>query len=227
MRCPRCDAELERNAEKSKGKCIVCGKKCESNCGCVNGHLVCEDCTEDLIVRRIKDICESTTSKDPYDILEEMYEDRIVATRFLKNHICIGPALAAAYNNSANEKIDLDATIDELIRRGRLIPPKACGHAGDCGAAVACGTFYSTITDTHPLTPGEQWGNVSLLTGTCLVDLGRIGGPRCCNRGALISMKNTVQQVKEKLGVEMAWQDRKCVHKDWNKNCKGETCPFF
>jgi hypothetical protein len=68
---------------------------------------------------------------------------------------------------------------------------------------------------------------VAVLTGSCLVDLGRIGGPRCCNRGSLVSMKNTVQQVREKLGVEMEWYDRKCVHKDWNKQCKGEACPFY
>ncbi len=113
------------------------------------------------------------------------------------------------------------------MRRGALIPPKACGHAGDCGAAVACGIFYSTVTDTHPLTQGQQWGDVAVLTGTCLVDLGKIGGPRCCNRGTLVSMKNTVQQVREKLGVEMEWYDRKCIHKDWNKQCKGKDCPFY
>ena len=227
MRCPNCNTELKRLDETVSGRCKLCGKDCESDCDCEKGHLICGDCTEDLIRERIKEICRTTELKNPYDVLEEFYKDGIIATRFLKNHICVGAALAAAYNNASGKKLDIDAAVDEIMRRGALIPPKACGHGGDCGAAVACGIFYSTITDTHPLTPGEQWGDVAILTGSCLVDLGKIGGPRCCNRGTLVSMKNTVAQVKEKLGVEMEWYDRKCIHKNWNKQCKGESCPFF
>ena len=227
MRCPNCNTELKRLDETVSGRCKLCGKDCESDCDCEKGHLICGDCTENLIRKRIKEICRTTELKNPYDVLEEFYKDGIIATRFLKNHICVGAALAAAYNNASGKKLDIDAAVDEIMRRGALIPPKACGHGGDCGAAVACGIFYSTITDTHPLTPGEQWGDVAILTGSCLVDLGKIGGPRCCNRGTLVSMKNTVAQVKEKLGVEMEWYDRKCIHKNWNKQCKGESCPFF
>ena len=227
MDCPNCGTELKRMDEKTIGKCKLCGKDCESDCECGKGHLICGDCTENLIREKIKEVCRTTKSKNPYDVLEEIYSDGIVSTRFLKNHICIGAALAAAFNNASEKKIDIDPMVDEIMRRGALIPPKACGHAGDCGAAVACGIFYSTVTDTHPLTQGQQWGDVAVLTGTCLVDLGRIGGPRCCNRGALVSMKNTVLQVKEKLGVEMEWYDRKCIHKDWNKQCKGKDCPFY
>ena len=208
MECPDCKTELKRLDEKIIGRCKICGNDCESNCECGKGHLLCDDCTEKLIEETIKSICRTTKSKNPYDVLEEIYRDPIISTRFLKNHICVGSALAAAFRNSGGD-IDLDEAVTEIIRRGRFIPPKACGHAGDCGAAVSCGIFYSTVTDTHPLTPGEQWGDVALLTGTCLVDLGRIGGPRCCNRGTLVSMKDTVLQVKEKLGVEMEWYDRK------------------
>ncbi len=226
MECPDCKTELKRLDEKIIGRCKICGNDCESNCECGKGHLLCDDCTEKLIEETIKSICRTTKSKNPYDVLSEIYRDPIISNRFLKNHICVGSALAAAFRNSGGD-IDLDEAVTEIIRRGRFIPPKACGHAGDCGAAVSCGIFYSTVTDTHPLTPGEQWGDVALLTGTCLVDLGRIGGPRCCNRGTLVSMKDTVLQVKEKLGVEMEWYDRKCIHKDWNKQCKGESCPFY
>ena len=227
MDCPNCGTKLKRMDEKTIGKCKLCGKDCESDCECGKGHLICGDCTENLIREKIKEVCKTTKSKNPYDVLEEIYSDGIVSTRFLKNHICIGAALAAAFNNASEKKIDIDPIVDEIMRRGALIPPKACGHAGDCGAAVACGIFYSTVTGTHPLTQGQQWGDVAVLTGTCLVDLGKIGGPRCCNRGALVSMKNTVLQVKEKLGVEMEWYDRKCIHKDWNKQCKGKDCPFY
>ncbi len=227
MKCPKCESSIRKEDQMTNGKCIVCGKDCESDRICGNLHLFCDDCTERLIRERVKEICRDSASKDPYSVLEELYEDDIIRTRFLKNHILVGSALATAYNNCLSEKMDLDSVLDEIMRRGALIPPKACGHAGNCGSSVACGIFYSVITDTHPLTPGEQWGDVSVLTGSCLVDLGRIGGPRCCNRGALVSMKDTVDYVEERLGVKMEWKDRKCHYKGWNKNCKGEGCPFY
>ena len=227
MDCPLCKKKISRLDEEIEGRCDICTKIGMINCRCADGHQFCKECTENLIRARVKQICKASTAKNPYCVLEESFKDDIIASRFLKNHILVGSALATAYNNCLKEKIDLEPVLDEIMRRGALIPPKACGHAGDCGAAVSAGIFYSVITDTHPLTPGEQWGEVAILTGTCLVDLGKIGGPRCCNRGTMVAMRNSVQQVKEKLGVEMEWKDIKCRHKDWNKNCKGETCPYF
>lgn len=224
--CPVCSKTMMRESGKKKAVCDICHKDCETDARCESGHVICLDCIEMPIRARIKEICRSSTSKDPYEVLEELNSDNMVRTRFLKNHLIVGSALAAAFRN-AGGRVDLDPSLDEIMRRGNFIPPKACGHGGDCGAAVSTGIFYSVITDTHPLTEGEQWGDVSLLTGSCLVDLGKKGGPRCCNRGALVSMKDAVDQVKDRLGVEMEWKDRKCVHKDWNRNCKGESCPFY
>ena len=226
MLCPKCNEEMQRMEDERRGICDICGKDSTLTCECGKGHRICKDCTEDLIRAKVKEICKKTTSKDPYDVLEELFMDRIISTRFLKNHILVGSALMAAYANCTGDK-DIDEQLDEIMRRGALIPPRACGHAGDCGAPVSCGIFYSVVTDTHPLTPGEQWGNVAVLTGTCLVNLGKIGGPRCCNRGTLVSMKETVDYVREKLGVQMEWHDRKCHHKSWNNACKGESCPFY
>ena len=226
MDCPLCNEEIMR-VDEYNGTCSICHMDQTIVCECGKGDAICKNCTEDLIRKRVKEICRSSDEKNPYDVLEELFMDRIIATRFLKYHILVPCALLTAYNNCIGKKMDLDSALDEGMRRGSLIPPKACGHAGNCGSSVGCGIFYSIITDTHPLTPGEQWGDVAFLTGTCLVELGKIGGPRCCNRGTLVSMKETVRMVRERLGVDMEWKDVKCHHKSWNNNCKGEKFPFY
>ena len=225
MKCPVCKEDIDR-VDEYNGICDICHSDKIINCECDNGHRICKDCTEDLIRARVKEIRCKSEEKNPYDVLEQLFMDRIIATRFLKYHILVASALLTAYKNSGGE-VDLVPALDEAMRRGALIPPKACGHGGDCGSSVSCGIFYSIITDTHPLSAGEQWGNVAILTGTCLVELGKIGGPRCCNRGTMVSMREAVRMVDEKLGIKMEWKDIKCHHKSWNNNCKGETCPFY
>ena len=56
------------------------------------------------------------------------------------------------------------------------------------------------------------------------MDLGSIGGPRCCNRGANIAMRNAVDAVKDVMGIEMELNDAGCHFK--NDVCIGDRCPF-
>ncbi len=221
MRC-QCGEEFRR-IEDTMHVCSVCGKDTKVVYACPNGHSMCAECVEPIIRRKVKEICKSSTSRNPRTILDSLLSCDIISERKLRFHLITAPALVAAYRNSGGE-IDMDEALDEVMRRGSLIPPKACGHAGNCGSATSAGIFFSVVAGTHPLKE-ENWGQVHMLTGKCLMDLGSIGGPRCCNRGVNIAMRNAVGTVKDALGVEMEWIDVKC-HGFGNDVCIGSRCPY-
>ncbi|MGN1045244.1 MAG: DUF5714 domain-containing protein [Candidatus Methanomethylophilaceae archaeon] len=222
--CPICRKEPVPRP-RHLGMCSVCGKDADIVSECPDGHALCRDCIEPVIKSEIKRICLASDSKDPYDILERLLEVPIVADRLVKYHIAIPAALATAYNNSSGRGMDMSAVLDEVMRRGDYVPPKACGHWGTCGAGVSCGIFYSVVAGVQPLS-GEPYGHLHELTGGCLTDIGKVGGPRCCNRNTLLSMKRTVDFIREHAGVEMEWHDRVCTHQDLNRQCMGKRCPF-
>ncbi len=215
-------SEIKR-IDTISGDCPVCGRAGDMVYS-DDEKPICFGCAEPYIRERVKQICKASSLKNPREILDTLIADDLIAARPLRFHITVGSALVTAYRNSGGE-IDLDKALDEIMRRGALIPPKACGHAGDCGSAVSAGIFFSVIADTHPLKE-ENWGELHMLTGSCLYDLGKIGGPRCCNRGANVSMGNAVKTVERLFGVGMEWCDVQCMHQSANKECIGKKCPF-
>ena len=222
--CPICRGPL-RPMQKEFGKCSFCGTETDLVSSCDDGHRICASCTEPIIRSEIKRVCMSSQSKDPYDILMDILDVPIVFGRMVKFHIAIPAALVTAYCNVKGDRGRLSAMLDEAMWRGDHVPPKACGHWGTCGAAVSCGVFYSVVTGTSPLSE-ESFGRLHVLTGRCLIEIGENGGPRCCNRSTLSSLRHTVQFVKDELGVEMEWHDRVCDKQSWNKQCMGVKCPF-
>lgn len=222
--CPICRSALT-SMPKTFGRCGFCGRETDLVSACSDGHMLCASCTEPVIRAEIKRICMSSSSKDPYDILQEILKVPVVFGRVVKYHIAVPAAMVTAYCNSKGDRSVLSRMIDEAMRRGDHVPPKACGHWGTCGAAVSCGVFFSVVTDTNPLSEG-LYGRLHVLTGTCLTNIGSTDGPRCCNRNTLTSMRTAVDFVRKELGVEMEWHDRICDKQSWNKQCIGPRCPY-
>ena len=136
----------------------------------------------------------------------------------VKHHILVGAALLAAYNN-AGGSIDLSSCLAEMEKRGKQIPPGACGYLGSCGAAVSCGAFYSIISNSTPYSEG-QWGLVNTLTGMCLIEIGKIGGPRCCKRDSFIALNTAIDFVSSNLNIQMEKPDKLiCDFSERNKEC--------
>lgn len=222
--CPLCGKTIDP-VPKAEGVCSSCGRQTEIVASCSDGHSLCASCIEPVIRSEVKRICLASDSKDPYEILEAILGSPIVFGRTVKFHIALPAALVTAYNNASVTKLDLPEALDEAMRRGDYVPPKACGHWGTCGAAVSCGIFFSVVTGTTPLS-GRMYASVNKLTGNCLIEIGDVFGPRCCNRNTLKAVRYAVGFVKDELGVEMEWHDRVCDKQAWNKQCLGSRCPF-
>ena len=120
---------------------------------------------------------------------------------------------------------DLPDLLEEVMGRGDAIPKGSCWRLGGCGAVLSCGAFLSAVCDVRHDDP-EGWGLVHRLTGSCFSAIGGIGGPRCCDRSANVSMRMTVDAVRERLGVDMQWSDPVCTHHQGNNLCLGSACPF-
>lgn len=224
MACPVCRSEL-RGTERTEGVCSACGKETTVFHKCVNGHVLCPSCAEALVRQAIRDVCLSFDSRDPRQVLDSMLAVPLISARPLKHHLAVACALATAYCNSSQNDRDLPALLEEVMERGDAIPNGSCWRLGGCGAVLSCGAFLSAVCDVRHDDP-EGWGLVHRLTGSCFSAIGGIGGPRCCDRSANVSMRMTVDAVRERLGVDMQWSDPFCAHHQGNNLCLGSACPF-
>ena len=222
--CLICKAPLEYLDHDEMMECAICHKKELSKTRCVNGHYVCNECHTkgmDAIIG----ICMAETSRDPIEILEKMMDQPFCHMHGPEHHVMVGASLLTAYRN-AGGKIDLEGALHEMYSRGKKVPGGACGFWGACGAGISSGMFVAIISGSTPLA-GECFGLSHKMTARSLSAIGDIGGPRCCKRGAYLSIKEAAGFVKEHFGVEMELPEILCEHSQNNNQCIGARCPFF
>ena len=222
--CLICKAPLEYLDHDEMMECAICHKKELSKTRCVNGHYVCNEChTQGMDA--IIGICMAETSRDPIEILEKMMDQPFCHMHGPEHHVMAGASLLTAYRN-AGGKIALEEALHEMYSRGKKVPGGACGFWGACGAGISSGMFVAIISGSTPLA-GECFGLSHKMTARSLSAIGDIGGPRCCKRGAYLSIKEAAGFVKEHFGVEMEQPEILCEHSQNNNQCIGARCPFF
>ncbi|HKL98221.1 MAG TPA: DUF5714 domain-containing protein [Methanocorpusculum sp.] len=223
--CLICGAPLEYQDIAEEMTCSICGKNFLSNAKCTEGHFVCDECHAKPSFAVIRYICLNTKSKDPIHIANKIMRSNAVHMHGPEHHVIPGSALLAAYKNAGGE-VDLPIALTMMEHRGAAIPGGFCGLAGACGAAISTGIFLSIILKTNPLST-ESWGLGNQLTGKSLIEIGSLGGPRCCKRDSYIAIKNAVEFVREHLGIEMELpKNIVCGFHEENNECLLESCPY-
>lgn len=224
--CLICGAPLRYLECAREMTCAICGKICLSNAECIHGHFVCDDCHSTPAAVVIRSIALAASEKDPFVIATAMMKSPAVHMHGPEHHILAGASLLAAYRNAGGE-LDLPTAVEEMLRRGTMVPGGFCGLAGTCGAAISAGMFYSIVTKTNPLSK-ETWRDAQLLTAACLTAIGSHGGPRCCKRDTYLALETTVRFMREHTGIAMEWQRKpQCIFSQRNRECLKETCPYF
>jgi hypothetical protein len=221
--CIICKAPLEYLEKDTEMECAICHKKENSRTRCVNGHYVCDECHTKGI-DTIIGLCLSTESADPIEIIKMMMDKPFCHMHGPEHHVMVGSALLAAYKNAGGE-IDLKEALLEMQSRGKSVPGGACGFWGACGAGISTGMFVSIITKATPLS-GESWGLSNLMTSRALLEIGKIGGPRCCKRDSYLAILAAIDFVNEHFGISMHKQKITCSHHELNNQCIGNRCPF-
>ena len=222
--CLICKAALEYLDADERMTCERCRKQFQSKTRCVNGHFICDAC-HTTSSDDIRSICLRSVSKNPIEIMEEMMSLPSCHMHGPEHHIMVGSALLAAYKN-AGGAIDLEATLEEMQKRGQQVPGGVCGFWGACGAGISAGMFLAIALKSTPLAR-EEWGYSNQMTARVLNAIGKQGGPRCCKRNAYLSILEAVQFVREKLDVDMETSPISCSRSQMNNQCKKEACLFY
>ncbi len=224
--CLICGAPLRYRTCAETMTCSVCSRRVSSNASCENGHFVCDACHASPALSAVRFVCLTTASKNPFEIAVEMMRSPSVHMHGPEHHILVGAALLAAYRN-AGGCIDLPSALDEMIRRGSMVPGGFCGIAGSCGAALSAGMFYSIVTKTSPLSTGS-WSRANQLTASCLSAISKTGGPRCCKRDSFLALETAVPFIEKHLGVALEFSPGlHCEFFSRNRECLKERCPYF
>ncbi len=102
-----------------------------------------------------------------------------------------------------------------------------CGLWGICGAIASVGAALAIIDGTGPLSDDGTWGEHMKFTSQAIGELGRINGPRCCKRDAMIAFREGVRYINEHYSLVLEYEDQPCEFSERNQQCLREKCPFY
>ena len=176
--------------------------------------------------KKIVEACLQETSKNPIDIFNNIAHMDFVRIHGPEHHILDGAALLTAFYN-AGGVIDLQKSLDELVKRGLQMPGAICGMWGVCGAVSSMGAALSIIDGTGPLSIDASWGKHMEFTSKALSALSKVGGPRCCKRDALLSFQRAIEYINENYNVELENSKMECCFSEKNEQCIKTRCPFY
>lgn len=175
-----------------------------------------------LIIKDIK----KETGINPIRIFKNIVKNDYINMHGPEHHIVDGASILVAYKNAGGD-IDLDIALEKLMYEGLRMPGAMCGLWGICGAITSVGAALSIIDGTGPLSTDGTWGDHMQFTSDAIGELGKINGPRCCKRDAMIAFKNGIKYVNEHYGVTLEYEEMKCEYSSINEQCIGERCPFY
>ena len=175
--------------------------------------------------KKIVFACLQDTSKNPIEIFRNIANQDFVRIHGPEHHILDGAALLTAFYN-AGGSIDLEKSLEEIIKRGSQMPGATCGLWGVCGAVSSIGAALSIIDGTGPLSE-ESWGCHMKYTSKALGKLAEVGGPRCCKRDAFLSLQEAILFINENYNVKLEQCDIRCSFSERNKQCIKTRCPFY
>ena len=178
------------------------------------------------MINEAYEICLNEKSKNPIHIFKILTSLPECPMHSPVHHFLVGAALLAAYKN-AGGNIDLRESLDKLYERSSKVPAGACGLWGACGAGVSSGMYISIVTGAGPLNKPNEWGLANQMTAKSLLEIGKMGGPRCCKRDSYLSIIEAVKFTKEHLNIKMDLENVKCIHSEKNPTCLKEACPFY
>ena len=174
-----------------------------------------------LIIQDIK----KESGTNPMIIFKNIAKNDYVSMYGPEHHVLDGASLLVAYKNAGGD-IDLKTALEKLMVVGLRMPGAMCGLWGVCGAITSIGAALSIIDGTGPLSTDGTWGNHMQFTSNAIGELGKINGPRCCKRDAMIAFKNGIEYVNEHYGVTLEQEHLKCEYSGRNEQCIKERCPY-
>lgn len=176
----------------------------------------------ELITKDIK----KEEGTNPVRIFKNIAHKEYISMHGPEHHILDGASILVAYKN-AGGNIDIDNALNKLMAEGLRMPGAMCGLWGICGAITSIGAALAIIDGTGPLSTDGTWGDHMQFTSAAISELGKINGPRCCKRDAMIAFKNGIDYVNSHYGVTLEYEQMKCEFSAVNMQCIKDRCPFY
>lgn len=165
-------------------------------------------------------------SIDPSEIFRNIVSKEYMNIHGPEHHILAGASILVAYKNAGGE-IDIDCALEKLMAEGLRMPGAMCGLWGVCGATTSIGAALAIIDGTGPLSVDGSWGNHMEFTSNAVAEMGKINGPRCCKRDAMISFGKAVDYMNEHYDAVLAYNPSRCEYSSMNQQCIKERCPYY
>lgn len=163
---------------------------------------------------------------NPVAMFKNLAQKEYISIHGPEHHVLDGACLLMAYHN-AGGKINIDEALKKLLHEGLRMPGAMCGLWGVCGAITSIGAALAIIDGTGPLSSDGSWGNHMSFTSSAIAELGKINGPRCCKRDALIAFKHGIEYVNQHYGLQLEYEKPTCDFTSINQQCIKDRCPFF
>lgn len=181
--------------------------------------------TDEKSNRIITDI-RSEDGTNPIRMFKNLAHKDYISIHGPEHHVLDGACLLMAFYN-AGGKIDIDDGLKKILYEGLRMPGAMCGFWGICGAITSIGAALSIIDGTGPLSEDGTWGKHMAFTSNAIGELGKINGPRCCKRDAMIAFKHGIEYVNQHYGVHLEYEEQTCEFSTQNQQCIKGRCPFY
>lgn len=175
----------------------------------------------ELIIRDIK----KETGVNPIKIFKNIAKNEYISIHGPEHHILDGASILVAYKN-AGGNIELDDALERLMQQGLKMPGAMCGLWGICGAITSVGAALSIIDGTGPLSTDGTWGEHMKFTSGAVGELGKINGPRCCKRDAMVAFCHGIEYINAHYNVKLEYDNCECEYSMQNEQCIKERCPY-
>jgi len=220
--CVICGEPLEYLTDSEEQTCEICGRRFSSNIRCSKGHYVCDECHKGDVLDQIEKLLAHSDETNPVRLAEKVLRLPTLKMHGPEYHSIVPGVLVATYQNKTGKRNIKQ--IREAMKRGRDVKGGSCGFHGNCGACVGTGIAESVLHEASPKSKEER-GRANLATGKALIEISKHGGPQCCKRDSMTSIRTYMDL------VDYYEQDDNyhyvCTQFAENKGCITLECPYF
>lgn len=222
--CLICGKPLVYDEAGKMMTCAVCNRTEWAHEACEDGHYVCSDCHIGP-AGAIIDCLMQSGEKSASSIMELLWYLPEVKLFGPEHHFLTACVLLTAYKNCGGE-LELSSALAEAARRGGAVVGGTCGYWGVCGAAVGVGIALSIICNSSPMN-AEVWQLPQQAAARALAHIAEYPGPRCCKRTCRLAINVGAAELSRLFGISIPLDWEMCEYHTYNKECIGDTCPFF
>lgn len=221
--CLICGGPLIYGKQSKEHRCDICGESFYSNIECIHGHFVCDRCHNGDVLDHMEELLLKSTEKNPVRLAKMVFDMPTMRLHGPEHHSMVPAVLETAHQNLLG--IRDQEKIRESIKRGKDIKGGSCGYHGACGACVGTGIAESIYLGATPSSKTER-GRAMAATAAALTAISEFGGPLCCKRDSITSIRTYMDFSGRFDGLDDDYQ-YVCSHYMYNKGCLGKGCPYF